>query len=51
MGSIDEHNFSAPPEVVSAHGLLFDFDGKTSHPTYAMAWCSKSLLTEEKALL
>lgn len=29
MGSIDVHNFSAPPELVSAHGLLFDFDGKS----------------------
>lgn len=28
MGSIEEHNFSAPPEIVSADGLLFDFDGE-----------------------
>lgn len=28
MGSIEEYEFSAPPEIVSADGLLFDFDGR-----------------------
>ena len=39
MGSLGEASFSAPTEVVSADGLLFDFDGKTDiavhvHPYY-----------------
>lgn len=28
MGSLGEPTFSAPTEVVSAHGFLFDFDGE-----------------------
>lgn len=28
MGSLGEPTFSAPTEVVSADGFLFDFDGK-----------------------
>jgi len=36
MGSVDEHNFSAPPEVVSVHGLLFDFDGTIIDSTAAV---------------
>ncbi|KIW70506.1 hypothetical protein PV04_02768 [Phialophora macrospora] len=36
MGSIDEHCFSAPPEAVSAHGLLFDFDGTIIDSTHAI---------------
>ena len=31
MGSLGEPSFSAPTEVVSAHGLLFDFDGELDH--------------------
>ena len=33
MGSIDEHNFSTSPELVSANGLLFDFDGQHNAAT------------------
>ncbi|KAJ9616775.1 DL-glycerol-3-phosphatase [Cladophialophora chaetospira] len=36
MGSIDDHSFSAPPELVSAHGLLFDFDGTIIDSTPAI---------------
>lgn len=32
MGSIEAPSFSAPPQVVTADGLLFDFDG-----TYTLA--------------
>ncbi|EXJ92635.1 glycerol 3-phosphatase 1 [Capronia epimyces CBS 606.96] len=36
MGSAGEYSFSAPPEVVSAHGLLFDFDGTIIDSTEAI---------------
>jgi glycerol-1-phosphatase len=29
MGSLGEPSFSAPTEIISANGFLFDFDGKT----------------------
>lgn len=31
MGSVEEPSFSAPSEVVSADGLLFDFDGESGY--------------------
>lgn len=30
MGSIQEPNFTRSPEIVTAHALLFDFDGRSS---------------------
>ncbi|KIW53936.1 hypothetical protein PV05_06343 [Exophiala xenobiotica] len=36
MGSVGEHSFSAPPKVLLAHGLLFDFDGTIIDSTEAV---------------
>ena len=36
MGSTGEPSFSAPPETVSVHGLLFDFDGTIIDSTPAV---------------
>jgi len=36
MGSIEEPSFTAPPMVVSANGLLFDFDGTVIDSTEAV---------------
>ncbi|KAJ9625332.1 uncharacterized protein PV06_07564 [Exophiala oligosperma] len=36
MGSVEEHSFSGPPQLLSAHGLLFDFDGTIIDSTEAV---------------
>lgn len=36
MGSIEEHGFSAPPEIHEFQGLLFDFDGTIIDSTDAI---------------
>ncbi|KIW14999.1 hypothetical protein PV08_07786 [Exophiala spinifera] len=36
MGSVEEHSFSGPPQVLSAGGLLFDFDGTIIDSTEAV---------------
>ncbi|KIX07245.1 uncharacterized protein Z518_01898 [Rhinocladiella mackenziei CBS 650.93] len=36
MGSVEEYSFSAPPEIVSANGILFDFDGTIIDSTEAV---------------
>lgn len=38
MGSVEEHSFSGPPQLLSAHGLLFDFDGERHSALYIIAF-------------
>lgn len=54
MGSVGEHSFSAPPKVLLAHGLLFDFDGKEHHALPAMPGslvCTGTIIDSTEAVV
>jgi glycerol 3-phosphatase-1 len=54
MGSVGEHSFSAPAQVLLAHGLLFDFDGKEHYDLLKMPGsldCTGTIIDSTEAVV